>query len=198
MSRMPVRCNVIQSFDWSEEKLQHSLNRAQQAHVSRNKSSKEFRNARITDDSDENPYWYWRLYKRRCHWRHKWDQFLRSNLDWDWDLSSSLKKLFKIDSPPHGQPSLKGDSLDLLITTDCDGPPKEIRVAYKTKDGEIRYQAYTALSGIECPASYSLSDHVAQGLSIGDEADVDPSSRDDRRTRHAKEKVEIWLEANIS
>ena len=94
MSRMPVRCNVIQSFDWSEEKLQHSLNRAQQAHVSRNKSSKEFRNARITDDSDENPYWYWRLYKRRCHWRHKWDQFLRSNLDWDWSPAHCFKWMF--------------------------------------------------------------------------------------------------------
>ena len=116
-------------------------------------------------------------------------------MDWDWNPSSSLKRLFKIDTPLQGQLSLIGNDLEVSIATEYEDLPKEIRVAYRTKDGEIRCRIYNiAPSGEEQPKSL-LPDHGTQSFGIGDGKDDGTLSYDDCKTTCAKEKVEKWLEA---
>ena len=126
--------------------------------------------------------------------RNIWGQVLRSNFDWDWDLSGSLKRLFKIDTPLQGKLSLTGNNLDVSIATRCDGPPKEIRVAYMTETGETKYQTYAVTGNAEPeqPMSHPPG-NAEQDVGMGDEPPCD-----DRRTRQAKEKVESWLEATTT
>ena len=131
--------------------------------------------------------------------RNRWGQVLRSNLDWDWDLSSSLKRLFKIDTPLQGKLSLTGNNLDVSIATRCDGPPKEIRVAYKTETGETTYQTYILPGNAEPeqPMSYSPG-HAEQGVGVEGDTDDDTLPCDDHRTRRAKQKVESWLKVTTT
>ena len=102
-------------------------------------------------------------------------------------------------TPLEGKLSLTGNNLDVTIATRCDGPPKEIRVAYMTENGETKYQTYaiTGNAEPEQPMSYS-PDHVEQDADMRGDTDDDTPPCDDRRTRHAKEKVESWLEATTT
>ena len=187
------RCET-QSFDLTEQKIRYSLDCAQQVHIDENESAREFSFAR-TRDWEDDPYYLWRSYKHNCHWRHKWGQVLRSNLDWDWNPSSSLKRLFKIDTPLQGQLSLIGNDLEVSIATEYEDLPKEIRVAYRTKDGEIRCRTYNIAPSGEEQSKSLLPDHGTQSFGIGDGKDDGTLSYDDCKTTCAKEKVEKWLEA---
>lgn len=41
----------------------------------------------------------WRWYKGKCRDRQRWGEYLRSDLDWDWDTASCLKRLFDVERP---------------------------------------------------------------------------------------------------
>ena len=46
-----------------------------------------------TFDMDIDQY---EILKRSCRKRHAWGQYLRSDLDWDWDLAGSLKRMHRL------------------------------------------------------------------------------------------------------
>ena len=56
----------------------------------------------------------WSRYKRYCKHRNRWGQFVRSNLDWDWDLASSLKRLYRL---PRTKQTEKISNLRLDVPT---------------------------------------------------------------------------------
>ena len=134
--------------------------------------------------------WNWEQYQRDCHWRHQWGKILRSNLDQDWDPSSSPRRLFKIDYPLQGQISLNGSNLDVSIVAEYEDLPKETQVAYRTKDGEIRRQTYNIAPSDKAQSKSHLPDHGRQSFGIGDGEGDDTMPYDECKTTCAKEKVE--------
>lgn len=75
---------------WNKAEPLASLHKAHQDQVPANDLTRRFLEARDGPDYD------WRRYKVECRNRHIWGQLLRSNLDWDWDPSSSLTRLFNL------------------------------------------------------------------------------------------------------
>lgn len=52
----------------------------------------------IVRNSSNDRYWAssnWIRYKASCKARHAWGEYLRSNFDWDWNPSQSLKQVFR-------------------------------------------------------------------------------------------------------
>lgn len=96
----------------------------------------------------------WRLYKRRCQLRHKWGIYLRSNLEWDWDIASCLERLFAPPEevvPPTASiaiVSLNAEKTDMWNLTTQASLPTKMRVAYKSPTGETRYKMF-----VSCPSS---------------------------------------------
>lgn len=94
----------------------------------------------------------WRWYKQLCRGRHEWGEYFRSNLEWDWDVASCLKRLFK---QPKSQEPRRGGlrativagqsgecKLGVTIDGEHTGPPKMVEVQYKTAEGEVKYAQY--------------------------------------------------------
>lgn len=90
-------------------------------------------------------------YKEQCEMRRRWGEYLRCNMDWEWDTGSCLKRLFKIETP------LSPNSIDLEIaegnSRDRDilqvkiggarmTMPEGIQVPYKDEFGRIRYKTF--------------------------------------------------------
>lgn len=81
------------------------LRGARRMQVPENDLTEEFREARgmmldLPLDADDD--WWdekknWAHYQLRCGSRHKWGQYLRSNMDWDWDLGGCLDRLFRLE-----------------------------------------------------------------------------------------------------
>lgn len=98
----------------------------------------------------------WRCYRDGCQRRKVWGEYLRNDLNWEWDTSSSLRRLFGMKAwavdPPANVVSavsveaggLRGDTLDVSI----DAPPPEsvtkVRMAYTTASGETKYRTFYA------------------------------------------------------
>lgn len=92
--------------------LWRSLRSARRAHVSETSLTTEFLVARkprwlylaelglrpVRTDEEYSEVWpaNWDIYKTRCNLRHCWGVYLRSNLDWDWNLAKSLQTLFAV------------------------------------------------------------------------------------------------------
>lgn len=76
------------------ESLLSSLNRARQVQVVKNDLTLDFILSRDIDQLGVND---WLEYRGDLHTRRLWSEEFRSNLDWDWDPSSSLKRLFEVD-----------------------------------------------------------------------------------------------------
>lgn len=77
----------------SIERLQYSLLKAQQVQA-RGPLTEEFVSARFAGMERMQA---WKEYKEHCQLRHTWGEYFRSNLDWDWDPSHSLKHLYGIE-----------------------------------------------------------------------------------------------------
>lgn len=85
------------------ERWEKTLGRARRAQVTENELTEEFREARrIGLDSprdlnsnapcDKRNWPYYQLHRDS---RNKWGQYLRSNVDWDWDLGSCMRRLLE-------------------------------------------------------------------------------------------------------
>lgn len=144
---------------WSEDKWQKSFKQAMEIHVDENDLTKDFRQAQNTDLTDL-MYW-WKQYKEHRQTRSIWGEYFRSNLDWNWDPSGSLKCLFRLPtgwSPSRkkdivpstvavGDEAAPGGILDISIGR-CSGEPiREVRVKYETETGETRYRTF-----LHCPS----------------------------------------------
>lgn len=76
------------------ESLLSSLNRARQVQVCENDLTQDFIFSRNIEQLGVND---WIQYTNDRQTRRLWSEEFRSNLDWDWDPSSSLKRLFEVD-----------------------------------------------------------------------------------------------------
>lgn len=76
------------------ESLLSSLNRARQVQVVKNDLTWDFILSRDIEQVGVND---WLQYRDDLHTRRLWSEEFRSNLDWDWDPSSSLKRLFEVE-----------------------------------------------------------------------------------------------------
>lgn len=155
-----------------------TLERARKVQVPRNDLTKEFREARrigLERDPSIRPDDRWRNvdvddrnwghYQLRCCSRHKWGQYLRSNMDWDWDLGACMQRLFIIEKQTRVGPSpdaqattvsMPGIDVDArtagtlkISMGEAQGSVlKEVHVTYKTTTGETQYLTFTA----PCPS----------------------------------------------
>lgn len=161
----------------SEEEWQRSFDHAQNVPVI--DLTREFLEARKLAYWHPDSLWSWKRYKMLQQKRHRMGEYCRSNLDWDWDLSSSLKRLFKINRPkkyPHPEyaecqvytslpatinlPMARGGSdrrtLDVTIPEKEPNVLEKIRLRYETVAGEIKYKTFLAVPSVEDISSSSM------------------------------------------
>lgn len=108
----------------------------------------------------------WRFYKERCRDRRILGELCRSNLDWDWDPSSSLQRLFKIDKPKKAQnregttqekvyPATIHDSgfdkgtSDVVILEKGPSVQDKVRIWYETETGEVKYKTFVVYESVK-------------------------------------------------
>ena len=93
--------------------------------------------------------------------RHRWGEIFRCNLDWDQETSYSLKRLF--EQRPRPKPSQNKVEIEISVpefgmigivsfpdNNDVVPPtfaqrtsvPEELRVSYRTENGEVKYLTY--------------------------------------------------------
>lgn len=132
---------------------------AQRVHVPENDATREFLEAR-RDQRD------WVDYKGICHMRHEWGMYLRSNLDWDWDTTGCLERLFELPEEaiaptvPIATVSLDAGRSDTWnIATDASMPMK-IKIPYKSALGKTKYRTFVSCPSSEDVASTGELSHV--------------------------------------
>lgn len=158
-----------------------TLGRARSVQVPDNDITEEFREARryglghdpphepgdrrqhIVDD-DKN----WGYYQLRRTSRHKWGQYLCSNMDWKWDLGACMERLFTAEKQIREGQSMLGRStsassieIDMvvvpgeswrLMAEESHGIlPKEVKISYKTKDCRTQYMLFVPASSNPSP-----------------------------------------------
>lgn len=95
----------------------------------------------------------WGYYQLRRGSRHKWGQYLRSSMAWDWDLGSCMKRLFSVKkhnrsgpsttlSPAIDVGSTPGETWKISAGHVHAMLPKEVRISLKTEDGETQYMSF--------------------------------------------------------
>lgn len=89
-SELPFPIVPVQDYDT----LLSSLNRARQVQVCENDLTRDFVLSRDIEQSGVDD---WMQYRGDICTRRLWGEELRSNLDWDWDPSISLKRLFEVE-----------------------------------------------------------------------------------------------------
>ena len=176
----------------------------------------------------------WLQYQEKRVNRHHWGQAMLCNLDWDWDPSASLRRLFSVrmdverkvsgHTATFSVNSEKGTTWTVKSPTAHACMPKEIRLAYKTEEGGVKYRMFLADSDLL--AADDNETHNASGSCISDPGDSPPPSEPllgERGTglsvhalssgsgleyvgvleyreinRHARRKIETWLNSGWS
>ena len=93
--------------EWTEERLRSSLDQARRVRVRRNDLTEDFQEIRDDPDLEKYNMSQWKYHQNAQELRHYWGQALCCNYDWDWDLSESLKRLFRrlnADDPDDSTP----------------------------------------------------------------------------------------------
>lgn len=145
---------------WNESQMQDSLQRARQATVRENNKTREFLRARGERKGDEcDDLWRWMWYKKTRRLRRTWGELLRSNMDWDWDTASSLKRLFRTEDEGKARLGVRQCTSNYeafnshLLEVSIEEPPlivpEVIRLRYKTKTGEVAFKTFYAGSSVE-------------------------------------------------
>ena len=82
--------------DISDDHWWDTLYQARNVVVPEDGLTEEFLDALIPEYWEgEETYRKWCVYKQNCWQRHGWGQYFRSNLDWDWDVAGSLRRVFR-------------------------------------------------------------------------------------------------------
>lgn len=199
-----------------------TLDQALKVQVPENCLTEEFREARRIgldrDISDSHEFRWrtvmnddrnWAHYQLRRGTRYKWGQYLRSNMDWNWDLGTCMKHLFKIwnltqegpaahsistSSPAVHLVVVPGESWSILAEEAHSALPKEVKIAYKTKVGKTQYSLFVPASpspGHDRP----IPETATSGPSVGEQEidkmeDGDSSSGASKPGAHADRPVE--------
>ena len=123
MSVSQKEANDVEN-DFSCEELQRTLDLARriQSNVPRNNVTEEFH--RSCEEEDWTKWFYgWKHYKKRCRNKHAWGQYFRSELDWDWNLSGILKRMYKLPRKhPEPSPGPQHDNLQIPVSYACPEP----------------------------------------------------------------------------
>lgn len=127
--------------------------------------------------------------------RYRMGEYCRSNLDWDWDTASSLKRLFRIDWPSksprpecpmqHVCPSLSakpglpialrgadGRTLNVTIPERRPELLDKIRLRYDTETGEVKYRTFYPRSPVEDVSTSSGPGKLFESAQITGELDT--------------------------
>lgn len=121
------------------------------------------RQRKVVDD-DKN----WVYYQLRRASRHRWGQYLCSNMDWEWDLGACMERLFTAEKQIREGPSTAGrrtsaSSIEIdmgvvpgeswsLMAEEAHGIlPKEVKISYRTKDGRTQYMLFVPASSNPSP-----------------------------------------------
>lgn len=185
-----------------------ALERARRAQVPENNLTEEFRKyrrVRVERDPTQDPEdWCrnvgrrWGYYHQRRKMRYKWGRYFLSNMDWDWDLGTCMKRLFKIEKPNRVGPLpdahstsasspaidmdvVPGESWSILAEEARAMAPKEVKIAYKTKDGRTQYTSFVPASpspGHEHPISQTAASGPSSGEHEIDKLETGASSSD--------------------
>lgn len=153
----------------SEGEWRRSLDCARKARIIMNDLTEEFSRARAVREVHEgdDPLWKWKWYKRVCRKRHRTGEVFRSSLEWDWDLSNSLKRLFRVERPTTELPHEVAPQLSASIRRHIDvdksnvgavivstgivqmDMPQTIRVPYQSETGENKFKTFMACPSYE-------------------------------------------------
>lgn len=185
-----------------------TLTRARRVQVPENVLTEEFREARRIGlkgdpaveekwrfDCDERNWPHYKLYRLS---RHKWGQYLRSDMDWDWDLGSCMKRLFKIEkqtrvgsSPGTQISSASRTGIDVDAGTEgtlnismgeAQGSlPREVNIAYKTRTGDTHYLTFTqpsSLVQLSVPETDPSTANILRSAGVKQDSSCRTGSRD--------------------
>lgn len=163
--------------DWKDI-AERTLNSAARFQVAEVELTEEFRNARAEVDEVGNMKSYerrlsdWYYYKRDRLRRNEWATYFSSNLEWDWDLAESLRRLYKLDSP--GSSACRQCPAADVLFGEVVGVqsrtwnvksgaaetelPKEVRIEYRTEAGEVQYITFVPKSSEPSLGSMGSSD----------------------------------------
>lgn len=160
----------------SEARARWTFDRARRVKVKEDEFTKEFCDARsnfwvngpYTPEHKESKGWC--NYKIYCNWRNTWAPYFRSNLDWDWDVAGSLRRLYKIENPflpanrhsPSTNIAVDGTSWNISSKDSWKELPADVRIAYKIETGEIQYMMFSRdikSSKVATDVRDSVSDH---------------------------------------
>lgn len=156
----PSETKISRRKEWSDEKLRISLGRAEHVRVCENDLTLQFIKARDMPHQTWGDLRFWKSYKENCYMRHKWEEHLRSYLDWDWDSGGCLQRFFSIERSAKTIPTEaalyadldmdngEGETLDVYIGAIQAQSFKTVRVAYHTSSGEMKYRTFSADSSI--------------------------------------------------
>lgn len=149
-----------------------TLYRARQVQVSEDEVTKEFRDARseFWEMGHRKTLDVWDGYKHYCHRRNTWAPYFHSNLDWDWDISGSLKRLYKFDNPtqpvanhrPSTDIAADGTMWNITARDSQKDIPVEVRIIYTTETGETQYMTFSRdvkSTKVSTGVRASVSDH---------------------------------------
>ena len=189
--------------EWTKERLHSLWDRAWRVAVRRNDLVKEFLESRSYPRYENDGIWGWRDYQENRERRHYWGQVLCGNYDWDWDLSRSLKRLFRrprADVSSIGTSGVKGSGRIDWISGDR--VPELLTVEYRTPTGEIKYKTFRADPSLEdvTAETYSTNARTSTPGEMGDGLSS-PGGRIEYVNvieyrdvnRHARRKIEAWL-----
>lgn len=149
----------------SYDKYEYALSQARCANVFQSEATEEFLRARKGEIWDG-----WMSYKLLCQLRYEWGIYLRSDLDWDWDVASCLERLFELPErvEPPNTPivtvSLDAGKADTWNVTTESKLPKEVKFAYRSVTGEMKYRTI-----LFCPSSDNVVS-AGQAVDAQDEA----------------------------
>lgn len=168
-------------IDESEDELRLSLDRVRSIPVVWSEPMRDFLRGRHSRFRDPHSLWYWRYDKDPYRQRHRMEEYCRSNLDWDWDTGSYLKRLFRIDRPkkcpnpgcakqqqgtgvsatidiPVAGGGSDGRTLHVTIPVKGRNTFEKVRMWYETETGEVRYKTFLAVPSVEDVSSCSIPD----------------------------------------
>ena len=156
------------------DSLWDTLRRARNAVVPENDLTRKFLEARVPEYvKGEERNWRWGNYKLLCRYRHQWGQYLRSDLEWDWDVAGSLRRLFRIKSSAaivsyhisHSSIAVTGgESLRIskegTLSVAVERIPKVVEIQYKSASGKMRYKSVPVNISTEDVSSTASLDDV--------------------------------------
>lgn len=146
------------------------LDRVRYIPVAKNDITWEFLSARSIPDRRCGDLEYWKNYQERRRDRLNIEEYCRSNMVWDWDTSTCLKRLFRFDKPrsylrldtPTEQilsdiPStirldrdaVNRGTLNVTLPEKVSDPLEKVRIQYMTANGEKVYKTFNAGPSVE-------------------------------------------------